>query len=50
MKLYTYKTVKCEVISVEFLSKDLRSVHWGITPRPLKTPTPLFFQAPPLNF
>ena len=23
MKLYVYKTVKCEVINVEFLSKDL---------------------------
>ena len=30
MKLYVYKTVKCEVINVMFLSKDLHSVQWGI--------------------
>ena len=48
MKLYVYKTVKSEVVNVEFLSKDLHSVHWGITPPPQKTPTP-FFTKPPLN-
>ena len=45
MKLYTYKTVKCEVINVEFLSKDLHSVHWGINP-PEKH-LPLFFAKHP---
>ena len=42
MKLYVYKTVKSEVVNVEFLRKDLHSVHWGITPPP-------FFTKPPLN-
>ena len=46
MKLYVYKTVKCEVVNVEFLSKDLHSVHWGITAP--QNPTP-FFTKPPLN-
>ena len=47
MKLYVYKTVKSEVVNVEFLSKDLHSVHWGITP-PQKPPPP-FSPSPPLN-
>ena len=34
MKLYVYKTVKSDVINVEFISKDLHSVHWDITPPP----------------
>ena len=41
MKLYVYKTVKSDVINVEFVSKDLHSVHWDITtpPPPLPLPT-----------
>ena len=31
MKLFVYKTVKCEVINVEFLSRDLSLNDSGIT-------------------
>ena len=48
MNLYVYKTVKCEVINVEFLSKDFHIVHWGINPRPSpQKHHPLFFDKPP---
>ena len=30
VKLYVFKTIKCEVINVEFLGKDLHSVHSAI--------------------
>ena len=30
MKLYVYKTVKCEVINVEFLSKEIRMNNFAI--------------------
>ena len=46
MKLYIYKTVKCEVINVEFRSKYIHSVHWGINP-PLKSTTLSFLPSPP---
>ena len=49
MKLYAYKTVKFEVINVEFISKDLHSMHWGIKPLPSKTPPPFFFTKPRLD-
>ena len=47
MKLYAYKTVKFEVINVEFISKDLHSMYWGIKPLPSKTPPPPFFFTKP---
>ena len=50
MKLYIYKTVKCEVINVEFLNKDLQCALGYHPPPPSKTPPPLICQAPPLNF
>ena len=49
MKLYAYKTVKFEVINVEFISKDLHSMHWGIKPLPSKTPPPSFSPISPLD-
>ena len=52
MKLYVYKTVKSDVINVEFISKDLHSVHWDITIPPLphsKTPAPFFAKPFPLS-
>ena len=49
MKLYAYKTVKFEVINVEFISKDLHSMHWGIKPLPSKTPPPSFSPIPPFD-
>ena len=49
MNLYVHKTVKCEVINVQFLSKDLHTVHWGIIPTPLKKYQPLFSTKPSLN-
>ena len=42
MKLHVYKTVKSDVINVEFVSKDLHSVHWDII-KTFLVPQQVFF-------
>ena len=52
MKLYIFTVVKCEVINIKFLSKDLHRVHCDINP-PLKNKTLSFLPSlppPPLKF
>ena len=51
MKLYIFTVVKCEVINIKFLSKDLHRVHCDINP-PLKNTILSFLPSlpPPLKF
>ena len=50
MKLYIFTVVKCEVINIKFLSKDLHRVHCDINP-PLKNTILSFLPSlpPPSN-